>query len=120
MATFLHRLGLACARHRFLVAVVWLLVLVAAGVGAATLSGKTVNTFKIPGQESTTALDLIGQRFGSGANGATAQVVLQAPGPERITDQATAVKVARVVAELNSLPGVAGATNPLDPKAPTV
>jgi RND superfamily putative drug exporter len=120
MATFLHRLGLASVRHRFLVAVVWLLVLIAAGVGAVTLAGKTVDTFKIPGQESTTALDLIGARFGSAANGATAQVVLQAPGDGKITDQATAVKVATIVGELKALPGVANASNPLDPKQPAV
>jgi RND superfamily putative drug exporter len=120
MATFLHRLGLASVRHRVLVSVVWLLVLVAAGAGAVTLAGKTVNTFKIPGQESTTALNLIGERFGSAANGATAQVVLQAPDSGTITDPATAAKVAAVVQSLKSLPGVANATNPLDPKQPTV
>jgi putative drug exporter of the RND superfamily len=120
MATFLHRLGRGSARHRFVVAFAWLLVLIAAGVGAGTLAGKTINTFKIPGQESTTALDLIGQRFGSAANGATAQVVFQAPAREKITDPASAAKVAAAVDELKSLPGVAAATNPLDPKQPVV
>src|ERR1700709_1177453 len=99
MATFLHRLGLGAYRHRRAVAAVWLLLLVLAGAGAATLSGKTVNTFQIPGQESTTALDLIGQRFGSGANGATAQVVLEAPAGGTITDTATPATVAQAVRE---------------------
>ena len=67
MATFLYRLGFGSYRHRAAVVGVWLLLLVAAGVGAATLSGKTVDTFRIPGQESTTALDILGQKFGSGA-----------------------------------------------------
>jgi uncharacterized membrane protein YdfJ with MMPL/SSD domain len=80
MATFLYRLGFGSYRHRAAVVGVWLLLLVAAGVGAATLSGKTVDTFRIPGQESTTALDVLGQKFGSGANGATAQVVLEGAG----------------------------------------
>jgi putative drug exporter of the RND superfamily len=119
MATFLHRLGLGAYRHRRVVATVWLLLLVAAGVGAVTLSGKTVNTFEIPGQESTTALTLIGERFGDGANGATAQVVLAAPSGTISTGPAAAT-VTRTVAALAKLPGVISASNPLDPKAPAV
>ncbi|GAA2597140.1 MMPL family transporter [Winogradskya consettensis] len=120
MATFLHRLGLGAFRHRVWVTTVWFVVLIAAGVGAATLSGSTVNTFSIPGQESTTALNLIEQRFGDGANGATAQVVMAGPAGTKVTDPATAAKVATLVAGLGKLPGVASASNPLDPKAPTV
>jgi RND superfamily putative drug exporter len=120
MATLLHRLGLAAVRHRFAVIAIWLVALFAVGAGAATLSGKTVNTFEIPGQESTIALNLIEEHFGSGANGATAQVVLQAPGTDKITDPGYAVKVTTVLGELRNLPGVATATDPLDPKSPTV
>jgi len=120
MATFLHRLGLGAARHRLVVVVVWLVVLVGTGVSAATLSGRTISTFDIPGQESTTALKLIPERFGTGGSGAGAQVVLQAPGEERITTPANAQRLAGVVAQLAALPGVASATNPLDPAAPSV
>jgi putative drug exporter of the RND superfamily len=120
MATLLHRLGLAAVRHRFAVIAIWLVALIAVGAGAAMLSGKTVNTFEIPGQESTIALDLIEKHFGSGANGASAQVVLQAPETDKITDPAYAVKVTTVLGELRNLPGVANATDPLDPKAPAV
>jgi RND superfamily putative drug exporter len=120
MATLLHRLGLASYRHRFAVVAVWVLVFLAAGVGAATLSGKTINTFEIPGQESTSALERIEGHFGSAANGATAQVVLQAPGAGRITEGAQAAEVIEVVTALEALPGVVNATNPLDPKAPVV
>ena len=95
MATFLYRLGLGSYRHRVAVVGVWLLLLVAAGLGAATLSGKTVNTFRIPGQESTTALEILGQKFGSGANGATAQVVLAAPAGQTVTSGPAAAAVAR-------------------------
>jgi RND superfamily putative drug exporter len=120
MATFLHRLGLGAARHRIAVTLVWIVVLLAAGAGAVLLSGKTVNTFSIPGQESTTALDVIGQRFGGPANGATAQVVLQAPDGGSITDPGNAGKVAQTIAALRQLPGVANASDPLDPAAPAV
>ncbi|HET6478785.1 MAG TPA: MMPL family transporter, partial [Actinoplanes sp.] len=120
MATFLHRLGLGAVRHKALVMVAWLVALIAFGVGAATLSGTTVNTFSIPGQESTTVLQLIRERFGAASAGANAQVVMEAPNGGKITDPANAARVAAVVAKLGKLPGVAAASNPLDPRAPTV
>ncbi len=120
MATLLHRLGMGAVRHKVLVMVAWLVALIALGVGAGTLSGSTVNTFSIPGQESTTALDLMRERFGAASAGATAQVVLEAPAGAKITDQANAAQVAAVVAKLAQLPGVVAASNPLDPKSPVV
>jgi RND superfamily putative drug exporter len=120
MARLLHRLGLASVRHRYLVTLVWLALLVAGGLGAATLSGHTVSTFKIPGQESTTALDLMTARFGSTATGGTAQVVVQVPEGTKVTDPGTAAKITELVGALGRLPGVASATDPLDPKAPAV
>ena len=120
MATLLHRLGLASVRHRLAVTIAWLLVLGAAVAGAVTLSGPTVNTFSIPGQESTTALDLMKQRFGDASAGATAQVVMAAPAGGQITDQATAARITQIVGTLAKLPGVVSASNPLDPKSPVV
>ena len=120
MATLLHRLGLGAVRHRIVVTVAWLVALVAVGAGAATLSGPTVNSFSIPGQESTIALDLLKQRFGNASAGATAQVVFEAPAGGKITDPRTAGQVAQAVAALGKLPGVVAATNPLDPKSPVV
>ncbi|WP_430790092.1 MMPL family transporter [Actinoplanes sp. G11-F43] len=120
MATLLHRLGLASVRHRLLVTIAWLVALVAVGVGAGTLSGATANTFSIPGQESTTALSLMEERFGDTSSGATVQVVFQAPDGQKITDPVNAAQVTELVGTLGKLPGVAGASNPLDPQAPTV
>ena len=112
MATLMNRLGQTAVRHRYAVLAVWLFVLLAAGTGAFTLAGKTVDTFSIPGQESTTALDLIGTYFGKGATGASAQVAVQAPAGMRITDPSVAAGVATAVARLRALPGVASVTDP--------
>ncbi|MGX6600795.1 MMPL family transporter [Micromonosporaceae bacterium Da 78-11] len=120
MATLLYRLGRVAVRHRIMVTVAWLVALLAVGAGAATLAGKTVNTFKIPGQESTIALELMRERFGDASGGGSAQVVLQAPGTAKITDPATAAQVTALVGKLAQLPGVASASNPLDPKSPVV
>jgi putative drug exporter of the RND superfamily len=119
MARLLHRLGSLSARHRLAVVAVWLVVLVGGGVGAVALAGETSNAFSIPGQESTTALDRIGQEFGGGG-GATARVALQAPGGQTLTAPENAAAIGDLVAELGTLPGVASASNPLDPAAPSV
>jgi RND superfamily putative drug exporter len=119
MATFLHRLGLGSFRHRWTVTIVWLLVFIGTGVGAATLAGTMSTSFSIPGQESTTALDLIDERFGGGSGG-TAQVVIAAPEGGKVNDPATAAQITAYVQKLGTLPGVQSASNPLDPERPTV
>ncbi|MEU4426235.1 MMPL family transporter [Actinoplanes sp. NPDC024001] len=120
MATLLHRLGLASVRHRVAVTIAWLAALIAVGIGAATLSGTTANTFSIPGQESTTALDLMTEKFGAASAGATVQVVFEAQDGEKITDPKNAATITQTVAALGKLPGVVSASNPLDAAAPTV
>ena len=119
MARLLYRLGAGAVRHRLAVALVWLAVLVAGVAGAVTLAGETSNTFAIPGQESTTALERISEEFGAGS-GATAQVVVQAPQGSTVTEPEVGGAVGRLVAELSGLPGVASATDPFDPASPTV
>jgi RND superfamily putative drug exporter len=120
MALLLSRLGSSAARHRWAVVLVWLVVLVGGGVGAATLAGETSSTFSIPGQESTTALRLIEQDFGAGGDGATARVVVQSPDGSALTGGQHAAAVQGLVTELGRLPGVVSASDPLDPAAPAV
>ncbi|GIE87605.1 MMPL family transporter [Actinoplanes regularis] len=120
MATLLHRLGLGAVRHRIIVTVVWLLALLAVAFGAVKLSGETVNTFRIPGQESTTALDLMKDQFGDASAGARVQVVFEAPAGQKITDPALAGQVAQSVATFGKLPGVAVASDPFDQRSPAV
>jgi RND superfamily putative drug exporter len=120
MALLLSRLGAFSHRHRLAVVLVWLLVLIGGGVGAATLAGTTSSTFSIPGQESTTALDLIERDFGAGGNGATARVVVQSPDGSPLTAGADATELGELVSALGQLPGVVSASDPLDPAAPAV
>jgi RND superfamily putative drug exporter len=119
MALLLSRLGAFAHRHRLAVVLVWLVVLIGGGVGAVTLAGTTTSTLSIPGQESTTALDRITEEFGVGG-GTTARVVLQTTDGSTLTAGPNAAVVGDLVAELAELPGVASASNPLDPAAPTV
>jgi RND superfamily putative drug exporter len=120
MARLLYRLGTFAHRRRRPVVLIWLLILVVGGVGAATLAGKTSNTFSIPGQESTIALEKISDEFGAGDGTAGARVVIQAPAGQTLTSPENAATVNTLVGELGSLPGVTSASNPLDPQAPGV
>jgi RND superfamily putative drug exporter len=120
MAVLLSRLGAFSHRRRLPVILVWLVVLVAGGAGAATLAGETSSSFSIPGQESTTALQRIGEEFGAGGEGATARVVVQAPDGGTVTAPENAAALGNLVTGLQELPGVASASDPLDPAAPSV
>ncbi|MEU7482006.1 MMPL family transporter [Lentzea sp. NPDC042327] len=115
MAKLLYRLGLGAHRHRLPVVLIWLLVLVGSGVGAFTLGGETSNAMSIPGQESTTALERIQQKFGTGET-AQARVVVHAQ--DKLPAHAQAVT--ELVGDLGKLDGVTSATNPLDPARPSV
>jgi RND superfamily putative drug exporter len=117
MATLLYRLGLFSYRRRWLVTAVWLVVLAMAGVGAATLSGPTSDTFSIPGTESQQALDLVQKRMpGSGANAASARVVFVAKaGTVAAPGVKTAIEAS--VDRLGKLTDVASVTDPYASKA---
>lgn len=117
MAKLLYKLGLGAHRHRLPVVLIWLLVLIGSGVGAFTLGGETSNSMSIPGQESTTALERIQEKFGSGET-ASAKVVVQAPDGQKLPQHIKTIT--DLVADESALKGVRSATNPLDPAAPTV
>lgn len=114
MATYLYRLGRFSFRRRALVITMWLAVLAALGVGAATLSGPTSETFSIPGTEAQQAQDLLTERFPqSGAGGAQARVVFAAPAGGKLTDPANRAAVERTMAQLKTGAQVATVTDPL-------
>ncbi|WP_432877607.1 MMPL family transporter [Kribbella sp. CA-245084] len=113
MADFLYRLGRFSFRRRGLIASLWVAVLVLFGVGAATLSGPTSNSFSIPGTPAQKAIDLLQERFPqTSANGATARVVFAAPDGQSLADPTYKAAVQRVVGTLKAAPQVAGVTDP--------
>ncbi|MEV4821091.1 MMPL family transporter [Micromonospora sp. NPDC049274] len=112
MATLLYRLGRGALRRRRLVVALWLVVLVGAGLAAATLRGPTASNFTMPGTESQRALDLLAEQFPA-ASGATGTITVKAPANGQLaTPQGQAV-VQELVQQAGTLPGVVGAVNPL-------
>jgi RND superfamily putative drug exporter len=113
MASFLYRLGRFSFRRRGLVVVLWVVLLVAAGVGAATLSGTTTDSFTIPGSPSQQAIDQLTRKFPqASAGGATGRVVFAAQAGRKLTDSANRTAVEAVVAELKAAPQVASVVDP--------
>lgn len=118
MKAFLYRTGRESFRRRRLVTLVWVVLLVALGVGAATLSKPTVESFSIPDTESQRAIDLLGERFPqASADGAVARVVIVAPEGQKVTAPDKRKAVEKVVAELGGAPKVAGVADPFEAQA---
>ncbi|PVC94147.1 MULTISPECIES: MMPL family transporter [Streptomyces] len=103
MATFLYKLGRLTFRRRGFVALIWVALLAAGILGAATASTATSSSFSIPGTEAQRAFDLLEERNpGNSADGATARVVFKAPEGEKVTDAENKREITGIVKELQS------------------
>ncbi|MDM4718792.1 MMPL family transporter [Micromonospora sp. WMMA1363] len=113
MATFLYRLGRLSFRRRRVFVALWIALLAATGVAAATLSEPVDNSFRIPGTESQRAIDQLTEKFPeAAAGGATARIVFAAPDGRTLTDPQVKNAVSDVVAELRRAPQVAHVVDP--------
>ncbi|MGW6718730.1 MMPL family transporter [Streptomyces sp. NPDC054995] len=119
MATFLYKLGRLTFRRRRFVALIWVALLAVAGVGMATASTDTSNSFSIPGTEAQRAFDLLEERNpGNSADGATARVVFKAPDGEKVTDAENKREITGIVKKLESgSKQVASVADPFQQKA---
>ena len=108
MATYLYRLGKFAYRRKFAVIGAWLALLVLAGVGAATLSGPTANSFSIPGTQGQQAQDLLAERFPSQAGedpmaALSARYVFAAPEGQTLADPANERAMDDVLAKVRQV-----------------
>jgi RND superfamily putative drug exporter len=111
MAVLLYRIGAFAAKRRFLVVAVWLLVVVAALLGARAFDGQMTQSVEIPGTESQTAIDMLQSRFPQ-ASGASAKVIFVAPQGADIRSFETQIESA--IDKLSDLKHVVAVTNPFD------
>jgi RND superfamily putative drug exporter len=118
VATFLYRLGRLAFRRRGYVALIWLAVLTAVGLGALQAPGASDEEFSMPGIESQKAYDLMQERFpGAAADGATVRMVFVAPEGQKVTATATRQAIEETVAALGDGSQVAGVADPFEAKA---
>ncbi|RPE77814.1 MULTISPECIES: MMPL family transporter [unclassified Frondihabitans] len=126
MSIFLSRVGRFSARHRLLVAGIWLALFVALIATYAVGSTRTAPTAASQTSSSTEAsetLTLMEKQFPSTSGASTAdtlQLVLQAPKGDKVTDPATTSAIADLLASAKNLPGVSSLTDPFAKTAPYV
>ncbi|MEU1165061.1 GMC oxidoreductase [Streptomyces sp. NPDC005921] len=105
-------------RRRGYVALLWVAVLAAVGLGALQAPGAADEEFSAPGIESQKAFDLMQERFpGAAADGATARVVFVAPHGQKVTATANKKAVEETVDALGDGTQVAGVADPFTAKA---
>jgi len=66
-------------RHRLVVALFWLVVLVAGGAGSSHVSGRLSQTFKLPGERGFIANQQIAQSYGNGGGTLPTAIVVTLP-----------------------------------------
>jgi putative drug exporter of the RND superfamily len=111
MSGVLYRVGRACYQRRWLVVVVWLVVLAAAGAGMRIGGGHLDNTFTIPGSPSQTALDQVKKDFPN-AGGTSAQLIFLARDGETVDSPADAAAIRHALAKVARAPQVAAVISP--------
>ena len=110
----LGRIGRFVAKRHRLVALLWLVIIVAAGYLNVAFAGKTSDSFSVPGTNSQAAYDLLNEKFPS-QNAATANLVFWVPQGQVLTSQQNAAAVASIVAAVQKVDGVApnGVVDPI-------
>ena len=111
MATYLYRIGRFAYRRKGVVLSVWLTLLVAFGVGAATLSGPTSESFSIPGTPAQQAQDLMAERFPGAADpmsSLSARYVFAAPEGQTLDSAANQAAMDAVLAKIRDIGQVEG------------
>src|SRR4029453_1482101 len=84
MTRMLYGLGHACARWRFVVLGLWLVLVVGVVIGAKGAGSDTTNNVTLPGTGSQSATDLLSNRFPSQAYGSNPLVIATDSG--KLTD----------------------------------
>ncbi|WP_436535582.1 MMPL family transporter [Actinoplanes sp. HUAS TT8] len=123
MASYLSRLGAFSARHRFLVFVVWSLMLALGIVGTVTGMKFSDGGFSLSSTESGRALEVMQAKFPATATDdtkGTLQLVLTAPSGQRITSAANKKLVAAATANAAKVDHVGSVSDPFAKDRPSV
>ena len=102
-----------CVRHRRIVVLLWLLVLVASIFTVQQVGTDYSNNFNFPHTESFEAINLL-KSVAPAQSGDTEEVVFGTSGGTRLTDPAVGLRINTMVEEINKLPNVTAVTSPYD------
>jgi putative drug exporter of the RND superfamily len=111
MTGLLYKLGHACARWRFVVLGLWVVLIVGLVIAAGQAGSNTTNNVTLPGAGSQSATDLLSERFPTQAYGTNPIVVATDSG--KLTDQKYSKAIGSSVKALKNTPHVTAAVSPL-------
>src|ERR671924_297925 len=111
MTRMLYGLGRACARWRFVVLGLWVVLIVALVIAAGQAGSDTTNNVTLPGTGSQNATDLLSARFPSQAYGTNPLVVATDSG--KLTNSKYSNAIKSTVSNLKKLRTVTAAISPL-------
>ena len=114
MTGALYRLARFCARHRFLVLSLWLIVTVVLVAVSHQLGDNTNDNLTLPGTGSQHATDTLSKSFPDQANGSSPIVLHVTSG--KLTDSKYSSAVNQAAADVAKAPYVASVVNPLTPQ----
>jgi RND superfamily putative drug exporter len=123
MSRFLHRLGVASARHPWAVLMAWLVVAVVVGLGAATGTRFSDDGFVMPDSESSRALDRMRQEFPATAEPAgtgSLQLVLSTRDGKPVDAGTARARVTALVRAARNIEHVTAVSDPFDADGPYV
>ncbi len=113
----LQRLGQRCARHHWVVLVLWVLLAVCVILAGNTFGRSANNSFTLPGSQSQEALDLLSENF-SAAAGTSATVVYRTSSGTTVADSSVQTAIADTVAAIKKLDKVSQVTTPSSSSSP--
>jgi RND superfamily putative drug exporter len=111
MTRLLYGLGHACARGRFVVLGLWVVLIVGLVIAAGRAGSDTTNNVTLPGTGSQDATDLLSARFPTQAYGTNPLVIATDSG--KLTDSKYSKAIKSTVSNLKKLPTVTAAISPL-------
>jgi RND superfamily putative drug exporter len=104
-----------CVRHRRLVVVLWLAVLVLSTLVSRVVGTNYSNNFSLPHTESTEAIDLL-QKVLPEQAGDTEQIVWATSGGAKVTDPEVEARITPMLEKIPRLPHVTGVVSPYGPQ----
>jgi RND superfamily putative drug exporter len=113
VSSFLYQLGRIAYTHRIRVILIWLAVLVFAGLGAAGLGRSFDNSFTLPGTSSQDALDQLDRTFPQ-VSGTSVQVIMVAPTGASVRDADIRAAIEDAVSAYEQVDQVDTVSSPYD------
>jgi RND superfamily putative drug exporter len=107
-----------CVRHRLIVLLIWLAVLVGTMTTANVVGSNYQSSFSLPNTESTEALNLL-QAAAPQNSGDTERIVFEVPAGQSVTDPATQAAVTTMLDKIAKFPTVVSVLSPYEPAGST-